>query len=79
MNITEKKASEKARKIYEKLDIYNRYMSKKREEERKKKEKEDYEKYQELLKNNPKLCTELEGLVRKHFDIAKENKTKKED
>ena len=59
MNITEKKASEKARKIYEKLDIYNRYMSKKREEERKKKEKEDYEKYQELLKTNPKELIKL--------------------
>ena len=37
------------------------------------------ENVKELLKNNSKLCTELEGLVRKHFDIAKENKTKKED
>ena len=54
MNITEKKASEKAKRIYEKLQIYNKYMKKKREQERKKKEKEDEERYKELLKTNPK-------------------------
>ena len=54
MSMTEKKASEKAKKIYEKLAIYRNYMNKKKEEERKKKEKENEEKYNELLKKNPK-------------------------
>ena len=54
MSMTEKKASEKARRIYEKLEIYKNYMNKKKEEERKKKQKEDEEKYNELLKSNPK-------------------------
>ena len=54
MSMTEKKASEKARRIYEKLEIYKNYMNKKKEEERKKKQIEDEEKYKELLKSNPK-------------------------
>ena len=54
MSMTEKKASEKARRIYEKLEIYKNYMNKKKEEERKKKQKEEEEKYNELLKSNPK-------------------------
>ena len=37
MNITEKKSSEKAKKIYEKLDIYKNYMSGKKYQEKKKK------------------------------------------
>ena len=54
MSMTEKKASEKARRIYEKLEIYKNYMNKKKEEERKKKQQEDEEKYKKLLKSNPK-------------------------
>ena len=54
MSITEKKASEKAKMIYDKLAIYRSYMNKKKEEERKRKQLEDEEKYKELLKNNPK-------------------------
>ena len=54
MGMTEKKASEKARKIYEKLEIYKSYMKKQKEEERKKKLKEEEEKYNQLLKQNPK-------------------------
>ena len=46
MGMTEKKASEKARKIYEKLEIYKSYMKKQKEEERKKKLKEEEEKNQ---------------------------------
>ena len=54
MNISEKKASEKAKKIYEKLRIYKDYMNKKKEEERKRKGKEEEKYHKELLKNNPK-------------------------
>ena len=54
MSITEKKASEKARRIYQKLKIYKDYMNKKKMEERKKKGIEDEQKYNELLKKNPK-------------------------
>ena len=54
MNISEKKASEKAKKIYEKLRIYKDYMNKKKEEERKRKGKKEEKYYKELLKNNPK-------------------------
>ena len=44
MSITEKKASEKAKKIYEKMEIYNKYMKRKKIEEIKKKQKEEEEK-----------------------------------
>ena len=54
MSITEKKASEKAKKIYEKMEIYNKYMKRKKIEEIKKKQKEEEEKYQNMIKNNPK-------------------------
>ena len=36
------------------------------------------ENVKELLKNNSKLCAELETLVRKHFDISKDDKKNKE-
>ena len=62
MSLTEKKASEKARKIYEKLEIYNKYMEKKKLEEIKKKQKEEEEKYQEMVKNNPKEVIRLKML-----------------
>ena len=54
MSLTEKKASEKAKKIYEKLKIYKNYMNRKKEEEKKKKGIEDEKKYNELIKTNPK-------------------------
>ena len=54
MSMTEKKASEKARKIYDKLKIYKNYMNKKKEDEKKRKQIEDEEKYKELLTKNPK-------------------------
>lgn len=62
MSLTEKKASEKARKIYEKLEIYNKYMENKKLEEIKKKQKEEEEKYQEMIKNNPKEVIRLKML-----------------
>ena len=54
MSMTEKKASEKARQIYDKLKIYKNYMNKKKEDERKRKQMEEEEKYKELLNKNPK-------------------------
>ena len=59
MSITEKKASEKAKKIYEKMEIYNKYMKRKKIEEVKKKQKEEEEKYQNMIKNNPKELIRL--------------------
>jgi hypothetical protein len=53
MGLTEKKASEKARSIYEKMEIYKKYLEQKENEEKKKKQKEEEEKYEYLLKNNP--------------------------
>ena len=54
MSIMEQKASEKVKKIYEKLKIYNQYMENKRKEENKKKKKEEEEKYEEMRRKNPK-------------------------
>ena len=62
MSLTEKKASEKVKKIYEKLAIYNKYMEKKKKEEIKKKQKEEKEKYQEMRRNNPKEIIKLKML-----------------
>ena len=59
MSITEKKASEKVRKIYEKLEMYNNYIKRKKLEEKRKKEKEEKQKYNELLKNNPNELIKL--------------------
>ena len=59
MSLTEKKASEKVKKIYEKLAIYNKYMEKKKKEEIKKKQIEEEKKYQEMLRNNPKEVIKL--------------------
>ena len=53
MGLTEKKASEKARSIYEKMEIYKKYLEQKENEEKKKKQKEEEEKYEYLRKNNP--------------------------
>ena len=62
MSLTEKKASEKARRIYEKLEIYNKYMENKKLEEIKRKQKEEEEKYQEMVRKNPKEVIRLKML-----------------
>ena len=53
MNLVEKKSSEKARKIYEKLDIYKRYMALKKNEKQRRKKSEENKKEMNL-KNNVK-------------------------
>ncbi len=50
MSVTEKKATKKAKKIYEKLEIYKKYMKKKNEEDKKNQIKEE----KILIKKNPK-------------------------
>ncbi len=84
MSMTEKKASEKAKKIYEKMEIYNKYMERKRLEAIKKKQKEEEEKYQDMLKNNPRELIRLKmvkslsepKLINK-YDTIKKKKDKK--
>ena len=51
MRVTEKKSSEKARKIYEKLEIYKKFMDAKKREEKRKKKIEDAKKEKALEKN----------------------------
>ena len=51
MSITEKKSTEKAKKIYEKLDIYKKYMEGKQSEENHRKKKEEEKKQKELMMN----------------------------
>ena len=51
MNLVEKKSSEKARKIYEKLDIYKKYMEGKKRFEQSRKKMEEENKENELKKN----------------------------
>lgn len=51
MRITEKKSSEKARKIYEKLEIYKKYMDAKKKEEKRRKIIED-EKKEKVFKKD---------------------------
>ena len=51
MKMTEKKSSERARKIYEKLDIYKKFMSMKKEEEKRRKKLELMKKEDNLKKN----------------------------
>ena len=53
MAITEKKSAEKAKKIYEKLDIYKKYMEGKKNEEMRRKKMEE-EKERNALKMNTK-------------------------
>jgi len=53
MSLTEKKASEKARSIYEKMEIYKKYLEQKENAEKRKKQKEEEEKYEYLRRNNP--------------------------
>ena len=82
MSMTEKKASEKARNIYEKLEIYKTYMNKKKEEERKKRLKEEEQKYNELLKTNPKELIRqkmMKSLSQPKYFTKIENIKKKEE
>lgn len=58
MNITEKKSAEKAKKIYEKLDIYKKYMAGKKNEENRRKKLEE-EKMKQTLKTNTKEYIKL--------------------
>ena len=51
MNLVEKKSAEKARKIYEKLDIYKKYMDGKKQYELRKKQREEQKKENELKSN----------------------------
>ena len=53
MNLTEKKSAEKAKKIYEKLDIYKRYMEMKKNNEIRRKHMEETKK-ENILKKNVK-------------------------
>ena len=53
MNLTEKKSAEKAKKIYEKLEIYKRYMKGKKIEEMRRKRMEEQKK-EKVLKGNIK-------------------------
>ena len=53
MNLTEKKSAEKAKKIYEKLEIYKRYMKGKKMEEMRRKKIEEQKK-EKVLKGNIK-------------------------
>ena len=58
MSITEKKSAEKAKKIYEKLDIYKKYMAGKKNEENRRKKLEE-EKMKQTLKTNTKEYIKL--------------------
>ena len=80
MSLTEKKASEKVRKIYEKLEIYHKYMEKKKADEIKRKKREEEDKYQYMLKNNPKEFLKLKmikSLSEPKLIFQNENKKKK--
>ena len=90
MNITEKKSAEKAKKIYEKLEIYKKYMEgKKKEEIRRKKREEEKEKKalkantkefikQEMKKSlsQPKIFSPISNLEDKHKKNKWDNKKK---
>ena len=69
MNLVEKKSSEKAKKIYEKLDIYKRYMAGKKKEEMRKK------KMQELKKERESRVDIKEYIKQKMFKSLSEKKT----
>ena len=73
MNLVEKKSSEKARKIYEKLDIYKRYMALKKNEKQRRKKSEENKK-EINLKNNVK-----EYLKQKMIKSLSEKKSFKEE
>ena len=80
MNLVEKKSAEKAKKIYEKLDIYKRYMDGKKKIEMRRKEMEK-EKKEKALKGNIKeyLKQKMYKSLSEHknFQNEKPDKTKK--
>lgn len=53
MSLTEQKASEKVKKIYQKLSIYKEHKRKQRREEMRKKKEEEQKKLEELKKMDP--------------------------
>ena len=79
MNLTEKKSAEKAKKIYEKLDIYKRYMEGKKKEEIRRKKMEEARK-EKALKTNLKeyLKQKMKKSLseKKNFEADKTNKNK---
>lgn len=54
MSLTEQKASEKVKKIYQKLSIFKEHKRKKRREEMRKKKEEERKKLEELKKMDPR-------------------------
>lgn len=90
MSMTEKKSAEKAKKIYEKLEIYKKYMEgKKKEEIRRKKIEEEKEKKalkmntKEFIKqkmkkslSQPKIFNHISNLEDKHNKNKLDNKKK---
>ena len=79
MNLVEKKSSEKAKKIYEKLDIYKRYMAGKKKIENERKEMEEEKKEQALKSNVKEFITQkmYKSLSeRKNFVTEKPDKNK---
>lgn len=54
MSLTEQKASEKVKKIYQKLEIYKEHKRKQRREEMRKKQEEEKKRMEELQKMDPR-------------------------
>ena len=85
MNITEKKSAEKAKKIYEKLEIYKKYMKGKKSEEkmRKKREEEKMKKFirtnsQEYIKIKMKKSLSQPKLFNQNLELENIKKKKKD-
>ena len=76
MNLVEKKSAEKAKKIYEKLDIYKKYMDGKKKMEKRRKEMER-EREEKVLKGNIKEY--LKQKMYKSLSAHKNFKTEKND
>ena len=55
MSITEKKASEKVRKIYEKYEMYNNYIKRKKIKRKKKKRKKEKKKKRKIGKKMSRI------------------------
>ena len=76
MNLVEKKSAEKAKKIYEKLDIYKKYMDGKKKMEKRRKEMER-EREEKVLKGNIKEY--IKQKMYKSLSAHKNFKTEKND
>ena len=70
MSLTEQKASEKVRLIYQKLELFNEHKKKQRKEALRKKREEEKKKKEELKKMNPK-----DIITAKMKESLKETKT----